>query len=108
MCKECLWVLSCTASNRAFWCKSTITEFFNEFRFNQRTNIFHIHLFDLMVFVRCTETIKEVDERYRCFKCCQVRNRRKIHYFLNRTRTEHCEACLAASHNILMITEDTQ
>ena len=106
--EESLWVFSCTTCYRTLRSECAITEALDKLRINERTNVFHIHFFYLMVFMRSTETIEEIDERNRCFKCCQVRNCRKIHYFLNRTRTEHSESCLSTGHYILVITEDTK
>ena len=61
-----------------------------------------------MILVWCTETIEEVDEWYWCLQCSKVRNCREVHNLLNRTWTEHSEACLTASHYVLVVTEDTK
>src|SRR5574344_980647 len=37
-----------------------------------------------------------------------MRNGCQVHNLLNRTRAEHSKTCLTTSHNILMITKDTQ
>jgi hypothetical protein len=61
-----------------------------------------------MILVRSTETVEEVYERYTCLKSCEVSNGCKVHNLLNRTFAKHCETCLAASHNVLVVTEDTE
>ena len=106
--EECLWVLSGTASNRTLRSQSTVTEVLDELFLNQWTDVFHIHLLDLVVLVRSTETVEEVNERNLCLQCSQVRNCREVHNLLNRTRAEHSEASLAASHYVLVVTEDTK
>ena len=42
-------------------------------------------LLDLVVLVRSTETVEEVNERNLCLQCSQVRNCREVHNLLNRT-----------------------
>ena len=108
MCEECLRVLSCTACYRALWSQSAVAEVLDELWFNQWTDVFHIHLLDLVVLMRSTETVEEVDERNLGLQSSQVRNCREVHNLLNRTRAEHSETSLAASHYILVVTEDTE
>ena len=85
VCEECLRVLSSTASYRALWSQSTVAEVLDELWLNQWTDVFHIHLLDLVVLMRSTETVEEVDERNLCLQSSQVRNCRKVHNLLNRT-----------------------
>ena len=85
VCEECLWVLSGTASNRTLRSQCTVTEVLNELFLNQWTDVFHIHFLDLVVLVRSTETVEEVNERNLCLQCSQVRNCREVHNLLNRT-----------------------
>ncbi len=40
--------------------------------------------------------------------CCQVGNRRQVHDLLHAALDQHCEAGLAACHNVTVITEDVQ
>ena len=51
VCEECLRVLCCTACNRALRCECTVAETLDVVRIYQRTDVFHIHLFDLVVLV---------------------------------------------------------
>ena len=108
MCEESLRVLSGTTSYRTLWRECAVAETLDVVHVNEWTNILLIHFLDLVVLVRCTEAIEEVDEWNLCLKCSEVRNSCKIHNLLYRTRAEHSETCLTASHYILVVTEDTQ
>ena len=66
VCEECLRILSSTACNRALWRQSTITETLDVSWINKRLDCFLVNLFNLMIFMRCTETVEEVDERNTC------------------------------------------
>ena len=68
--------------------------------------VFVIPLFDLLDFVRCSETVKEVDERNFAFDSCQMSYRCQVHNFLNAGFAKHSTACLAACIYVGMITED--
>ena len=67
MCKESLRILCRTTGYRTLWSKRTITELLNKFRIYKRSNVFHAHLFNLMILMRSTETIEEVDKWNRGF-----------------------------------------
>ena len=67
-----------------------------------------IHDFDLVDFMRCTETIKEVHNRYGTVNCDQVCNTGQVHTVLNGMRAHHDNTCLTAGINVLMIAEDRQ
>ena len=106
--EECLGVFSGTTSYGTLWRQCAVAEILDILRVNQRTDIFHVNFLNFVVLVRSTETIKEVDERNRCLKCGKVRNCRKVHNLLYRTRAEHGKASLTAGHNILVVAEDTE
>ena len=108
MCEECFGVLSGTASNRALRAHSTVAEALDVFLVDERTDIFLIHQLNLMILVRGAETIEEVNERNASLERCEVGNGSHIHHLLNRTFAEHGETGLAASHDVLVVTEDTQ
>ena len=40
----------------------------------ERTDVFHVHLFNLLVFVAGAETVEEVDEGHAAFESGQVGN----------------------------------
>ena len=63
--------------------QSTFTESFDSIPVNQFAEVIIIHNFDFLNFMRCTETIKEIDERKRAFQSCQVSNATKVHNFLD-------------------------
>ena len=63
---------------------------------------------NLLDFMGCSETIEEVDEWNLSADCGKVGHRRKIHDFLYVAFTKHCETCLAASHNVAVVSEDVQ
>ena len=72
MCKEGLWVFSGTTCYRAFGCQCTITETLNVVVVNHVFDSLFINHFNFMIFMRGTETIKEIDEWNACFQGCQV------------------------------------
>ena len=82
MSEECLRVLSGTASHWALWRECTVAEALYVSRINELSDLFLIHNLDLVVLVRCTETIEEVNERNLGLQCCQVRNGSKVHNLL--------------------------
>ena len=108
MSKERFGVFGRTTSHGAFGRKGTIAEAFDVFGVYQLGNLVLVYQFNLLIFVRCTETVEEVYEGDACAKCCQVRNGREVHHLLYRTRTEHGETRLATSHNVRVVAEDTK
>ena len=108
MLEEVVRVFSHTACNRSFRIQGTCAEFSQRLLVDQRSQIFIFQCFDLLDFVRCTETVEEVHERNTGFDCSQVGNTCQIHHFLYRTFGQHGEACLTGRHYVLMVTEDTQ
>jgi len=108
MLEEVVGVFSHTTGNRSHGVHGAATEFGQSFLVDQRSEVFVVQLFDLLDFVRSTETVEEVDERYTCLQSRQVGNTGEVHHFLYRAFGQHGEACLAARHNILVVAEDTQ
>ena len=84
MSEECLRVLSGTTRVRTLWAHGAVTESLNPLRVNERTDILHVHLLNLVVLMRSTEAVKEVDEWHRALKCGKVRHGREIHNLLYR------------------------
>ena len=107
MSEECLRILCCTTCHRTFRRKGAVAEAFYFSRVYKLCNLILIDDFNLLVFVRCTESVKEVDERNIGLECCQMRNGRQIHNLLYGTGAEHGKSCLTTSHHVLMVTEDT-
>ena len=108
VCEECLWVLGCTTCYRTLRREGAVAEVLHIGLVNQRTDVLNVHDLYLVILVRGTETIKEIDERNVGLQRCQMRNGCKVHNLLDRARAEHCETCLTASVNVLMVAEDTQ
>ena len=67
-----------------------------------------VPLLDLLVLVRSTEAVEEVQEGDLALDGCQMGNRGQVHDFLHAALDQHCEAGLAACHNVAVITEDVQ
>ena len=108
MLEEVVGVFSHTTGYRIHRIQCAGTEFSQSFLINQRSKIFVFQHFDLLDFVRSTETIEEVHERNAWLDSRQVSNTGQIHNFLYRTFSQHSKASLTSWHYILMVTEDTQ
>ena len=108
MCEESLRILGGTAGYRTLGRERTVAEALYIGGVEQLGYLVLVDDLNLVILVRSTETVEIVDERHAGLQGCQVGNSRKVHYLLYRTRAEHGETSLAASHYILMVTEDTQ
>ena len=84
VCEELVWILSSTTCYRALWRECTVTELLDILHRSDSLDVLHVHNLDLMILVRCTETIKEVYEWNLCLKSSEVRNGCKVHNLLNR------------------------
>ena len=69
-------------------------------------NLVEIDNFDLLDFVGCTETVKEMHERNAGLDRCQMRNRAEVHRLLYGCGAHHSGTGRTAGHDILMVTED--
>ena len=74
----------------------------------QWSDVVLVHNLNLVILVRSAEAIEEVNEWNPSLQSSEVRNGCKVHNLLNRTRAEHCETCLTASHHVHVVTEDTE
>ena len=108
VCEELVRVLCSTTCNRTLRSQGAVTEVLNELLWSDSLDVLHVHQLYLMILVRGTEAIEEVDEWYLCLESSEMRYSSQVHYLLHRSRSEHSETCLTASHNILMVTKDTQ
>ncbi len=106
--EEDIGVLRHTAHLRTHRRQSTLTELLECLVVNERTEILHIHRLYLLVLVRSTETVEEVEERYAALDSSEVSNTCEVHHLLYGSLSEHSETGLAASHDILVVTEDTE
>ena len=66
--EECFGVLCCTTGNRALWRQCTVAETLDVCFVYKRTDVVFLHEFNLVVLVRCAESVKEVYERNACLK----------------------------------------
>ena len=108
MSEEHVRVLSHTAHYRTLRREGTIAEFLKSLLVNQRHQHFLIHNLYLLILVRSTETIEEINKRYARSKRSQMSNTREVHHFLNGTFSEHSETSLTARHHVLVVTENTE
>ena len=108
MSEEHVRVLSHTAHYRTLRREGTIAEFLKSLLVNQRHQHFLIYNLYLLILVRSTETIEEVDKWNARCKRCQMSYAREVHYFLNGTFSEHSKTGLTARHNVLVVAEDTE
>ena len=106
--EEVVGVFSHTACNRVVRIQRAFTEFCQSLLINQTCQIFILQHFNFLDFVRSTETIEEVDEWHARFDSSKMSYSSHIHNFLYRTFAQHGETCLAARHDVLMVTKDTQ
>ena len=84
------------------------TEFFYSVNVEHFFKVSIVPKFNFLNFVRGAETIKEVDKCNFSFDCSQVSNRSQIHNFLRIRFSKHCNASLATSINVRMITKNVQ
>ena len=85
-----------------------LTECFDFFVVNNFFNVFVVDNFDFLEFVRSTESIEEVTERYAGFDSCEVSYESHVHCFLYGVGTQECKTGLTTSHYVLMVTKDGQ
>ena len=104
--EEDVVVLSCTSCYRVLRVKCSSAERFYCVPIKHICEIRIIPLFNLLNLVRGSETVKEVEERNSALDSRKMCNGSKIHTFLWVVWTEHCIACLTASINIWMVTEN--
>ena len=72
--EENIRVLSRTSLAWMIWIQSVLTECCNRIHISHILQILVIPGLDLLDLVRCTETVKEVDERNFALDCCQMSN----------------------------------
>ena len=104
--EEDIRVLSRTSLAWMIRVQSVFTELCDRIHISHIFQIFIIPCFDLLDLMRCTETVKEVDERNFSFDSCKMSYRCKVHNLLYRRLAKHCATCLTACHNVRMISEN--
>ena len=104
--EEDVGVLRGTALHRMFRVQRVATERFDSVFVQHFVKIFIIPHFDLLNFVRSTETVEEMQERHATFDGRQVCHSTEVHHFLNTRSAEHCITGLTARIHVGMVTED--
>ena len=67
-----------------------------------------VPLLDLLVLVRGTEAVEEVQERHLALDRCQVSNGGQVHDLLHAALSQHSKTGLTAGHDVAVVTEDVQ
>ena len=106
--EERVGVFGHTACHRMFGRQGAAAELLQSLLVYQRSEVVVLQHFNLLDFVRRTETVEEVQERHAALDGRQVCHAGQIHHFLYGTFAQHGETGLAARHDVLMVTEDTQ
>ena len=75
---------------------------------NEGLELLSLEHFNLLDFVRSTETIEEIDKGNAALDGSKMGNTSEVHHFLNTTLSQHSEARLASGHHILMVAEDAE
>lgn len=81
---------------------AAFTEFCNGLHVQHRTEVFVRNAFNLLDFMRCTETIEEVEDRNTTGNSRSMNDCRQIHNFLNTRFYHHADTSAAHSHRVVM------
>ena len=106
--EERVGVFGHTACHRMFGRQGTAAEFLQSLLVYQGSEVVVLQHFNLLDFVRRTESVEEVQERHAALDGRQVCHAGQIHHFLYGTFAQHGETGLTARHDVLMVAEDTQ
>ena len=106
--EEHIRVLVSATGNRLVRVHGALAEFSKGFFVQKWLKVFLCQRLNLLDFVRCAETVEEVQERKTTLDSTQMSYGRQIHDFLNRAFSQYGETGLAASHNVLVVAKDTQ
>ena len=108
MLEEHVAVLVGAAHLGVFGVQSLLTELLHSLHVAHFLQIGVIPLLDLLVLMRSTEAIEEVQEGNLALDGAQMCDRGQIHDFLHAALDQHCKAGLTACHNVAVITKDVQ
>ena len=106
--EEVVGVLSHTACYRLVRSQLAVAELSQRLLVNQRSEVFVVQSFNLLDFVRSTETVEEIQERNTGLDRSQVSYTCKVHHFLYGAFAQHGKSGLTARHHVLVVTEDTE
>ena len=90
----------------SFRTESALTETFDIFHIDEALHISIVEKFDLLEFVRGTETVEEAEEGDFAFEGREVGDDGEVVGFLNAVGTGHGKTGSAAGHNVGVVTED--
>ncbi len=106
--EECLGVLGHALGLWMLGREGTCAELAQGLLVHQVAHVIILQEFHLLVLVRGTEAVEEVDKGDAALDGSQVSDRAQVHDLLYRALAQHGEARLAAGHHIAVVTEDTQ
>ena len=104
--EEYVTVLGHTACYGVGGVEGTCAEVGESLLVHQGSEVVLVHGLDLLDFVRCAETVKEVEEGHTALEGGEVGYTCEVHNLLYGAFGQHGEACLAACHHVLVVTED--
>ena len=94
------------AHNRMFRIKTVMFEIIKRIPVDEFLQFFFRKHLNFLNFMRRTEPVKEMHERYMPFNSRQVRHSGKIRTFLHACATKHGKAGITTAHNVRMISEN--
>ena len=106
MLEEMVGVFGHTACHRFHRVQCTGAEIGQRLSIDQRSQILPFKHFDLLNFVRRTETVEEVDERNTRLNRRKMGYTGQVHHFLYGTLGQHGKPRLTGSHHVLMVSEN--
>ena len=106
--EEVVRIFGHTTGNRVHRVQCTCAEFSQSFLVDKRSEVFVLQHFNLLDFVRSTETVEEVDKRNTALDSSQVSYTGQVHNFLYRAFGQHGKTGLTGRHYVLVVTENTQ
>jgi len=101
-------VLGADFGVRSFGTESAGAELFDVLNVEEALHIGIVEEFDLLDFVRSTETVEEGQERDFALERGEMSHDREVMSFLNGGGTGHGEAGRAAGHNVRVVAENRQ
>ena len=104
--EENIGILRRAALRRVLGIQAAAPESVNRVKIKHIRKLLVVPAFNLLIFVRCSEAIEEMQKGNARFNRCQMSNRSEIHSLLRVNRAKHCISRLPAGINILMIAEN--
>ena len=101
-------ILRADLCDRLLWADAARAELFYRLLIDHLRDCLIRDFFVFVDFVRCAESVEELQERNLCRICREMRDKRHVEFFLNGIRDEHREACVAACHDVRVVAEDCQ